>query len=257
MLLSIYNKELYSRYKSNSQRARVMPEAWYTNNMYCPCCLNKSLIKFPDNNKAADFYCVNCKNKFETKASSNKFSKRVVDGEYNTMIAALSSDNAPNFFLMQYSRDDWAIKNLHVVPNFFISSFMIEKRNELSSNARRKGWIGCNILINNIPDEGKIFVVKNEKEIDMNTVNKLYKKTIFLKSKDPKVRGWTLDVWRCIRDLDKQDFALADLYTFKDRLKELHPDNHHVDDKIRQQLQLLRDNGILKFNNRGNYSLIR
>ena len=32
-----------------------------------------------------------------------------------------------------------------------------------------------------------------------------------------------------------------------------HPDNHHIKDKIRQQLQMLRDNGIIEFIGRGHY----
>ncbi|MCK5416035.1 hypothetical protein KAI92_01250 [Candidatus Parcubacteria bacterium] len=34
-----------------------------------------------------------------------------------------------------------------------------------------------------------------------------------------------------------------------------HPDNNHVKDKIRQQLQLLQDKGYLSFVSRGRYKL--
>ena len=37
--------------------------------------------------------------------------------------------------------------------------------------------------------------------------------------------------------------------------KKLHPDNRHVRDKIRQQLQVLRDHGYLEFVSRGSYRL--
>jgi type II restriction enzyme len=253
----IYDQELIADYKSGAQIARVLTENWYVDNMYCPCCLNKSVKRFPNNTKVSDLYCEKCNNKFESKGSSKPFSKRVVDGEYSTMIKVINSDSAPNFFLMHYSTDDWLIKNLSMIPNFFMTSSMIEKRTALSDSARRHGWVGCNILISNIPEEGKINVIRNEQIIDKMKVNNLYQKMIFLKSKDPKFRGWTLDVLRCVQNLDKTDFVLKDLYNFKNNLKELHPENQHIEAKIRQQLQILRDNNILKFNNRGTYSLTR
>jgi type II restriction enzyme len=144
-----------------------------------------------------------------------------------------------------------------MIPYFFITPSVIEKRKALTNSADRHGWVGCYILINNIPNEGKIRIINNENVNDKDKVNALYRKMIFLKSKDPKFRGWTLDVLRCIQDLDKIDFALKDIYNFNEYLKKLHPENKHIDAKIRQQLQILRDNGILKFNNRGKYTLIR
>ena len=50
--------------------------------------------------------------------------------------------------------------------------------------------------------------------------------------------------------------GLADVYKFENYLGELHPDNHHVRDKIRQQLQVLRDAGILEFIGRGRYRVL-
>jgi len=41
------------------------------------------------------------------------------------------------------------------------------------------------------------------------------------------------------------DFTTADVYSFERELEALHPDNRHVRDKIRQQLQVLRDTGLL------------
>ena len=58
-------------------------------------------------------------------------------------------------------------------------------------------------------------------------------------------RGWTLDVLNAIRRLGKTDFTTADAYAFTRELEQLHPDNRHVRDKIRQQLQVLRDTGLL------------
>ncbi|WP_297015837.1 hypothetical protein [uncultured Dialister sp.] len=43
------------------------------------------------------------------------------------------------------------------------------------------------------------------------------------------------------------------MYRFEERLQILHPDNHTIRAKIRQQLQLLRDRGLLEFVSPGVY----
>lgn len=43
---------------------------------------------------------------------------------------------------------------------------------------------------------------------------------------------------------------------FEDVLSKKHPDNNHIKDKIRQQLQILKDKGILELRGRGHYRKI-
>ena len=52
------------------------------------------------------------------------------------------------------------------------------------------------------------------------------------------------------------DFGTDDIYSFADELQLKHPDNNFVKDKIRQQMQFLRDKGFLKFTTRGHYQKI-
>jgi type II restriction enzyme len=54
----------------------------------------------------------------------------------------------------------------------------------------------------------------------------------------------------------KLEFTPADVYAHAGALAKLHPNNAHVRDKIRQQLQVLRDLGLLEFLGDGNYRLI-
>jgi type II restriction enzyme len=69
-------------------------------------------------------------------------------------------------------------------------------------------------------------------------------------------RGWTLDVLNVVRSVGKIEFKLHEVYAHSEELAKLHPENHHVDEKIRQQLQELRDMGILKFVKPGFYRLL-
>jgi type II restriction enzyme len=50
-------------------------------------------------------------------------------------------------------------------------------------------------------------------------------------------------------------FTLADVYAHVGSLAKLHLNNRHVRDKIRQQLQVLRDLGLLTFLGSGSYRL--
>ena len=85
-----------------------------------------------------------------------------------------------------------------------------------------------------------------------------------------QMRGWTLDVLNVVAavcDRRKQlgahraplqswkEFTTADAYAFTRELEKLHPDNRHVRDKIRQQLQVLRDAGLLLHVGRGVWRL--
>ena len=67
--------------------------------------------------------------------------------------------------------------------------------------------------------------------------------------------GWTFDVLIAIRSLNKMQFTNEDAYTLTPHLKKLHPRNRHVPDKIRQQLQVLRDLGFLFHINEGVWRL--
>jgi type II restriction enzyme len=50
-------------------------------------------------------------------------------------------------------------------------------------------------------------------------------------------------------------FSTEDTYVLASRLKKLHPRNHHVEEKIRQQLQVLRDLGLLTHVSKGVWRL--
>jgi len=46
---------------------------------------------------------------------------------------------------------------------------------------------------------------------------------------------------KCIEKLNKKDFTLQEMYNFEAILKQKYPNNNFIKDKIRQQLQFLRD----------------
>lgn len=252
-----FNTKLSDSYSSFSQIARVLTENWVKENSYCPNCGRDKISEYPNNQPVADFFCVSCDEDFELKSKNGKLGKKINDGAYSTMIARINSVNNPNFFFLTYSKRDWFVNDFLIIPKHFFQPEIIEKRKPLSPAARRAGWIGCNIDLQLIPNLGRIFLVKNSNVLSRNIVLETWQKTVFLREKSVEAKGWTLDVLKCIDRISTNDFSLDDVYKFEDELKQKHQNNNFVKDKIRQQLQLLRDKNIIEFVRRGKYRKIK
>ncbi len=251
----LFDTKLAEGYSSNSQIARILTENWVKENSYCPSCGSLQLNEYENNRPVADFYCLNCKEEFELKSKNGKLTNTVTDGAYSTMIQRINSNLNPNFFFLTYSKQ-WSVNNFLIIPKQFFTTEIIIKRKPLTETARRAGWIGCNIDISNIASAGKIFLVKDAKQINRQTVKDSFNRTAFLREKSIDSKGWILDVMKCVDSISEETFSLDDVYKFETDLKLKHPQNNFIKDKIRQQLQLLRDKGIIEFTGRGNYKKI-
>lgn len=249
-----FNTKLAQGYKSNSQIARILTENWVKHNSYCPSCGNSKLSEFENNKPVADFFCNKCLEEFELKSKDgNKVGDKIVDGAYSTMIERINSENNPNFFFLNYSKTNLRVNNFLIIPKHFFVPEIIEKRKTLSETAKRAGWVGCNIDISKVPESGRIFLIKNSEIISQEKVQEKWSSTDFLKSKSIESRGWILDIMSCIDKIKNDTFSLKEIYIFETYLKTKYPNNNHIKDKIRQQLQILRDKGIIEFNGRGSY----
>jgi type II restriction enzyme len=248
-------EESQSSYSSGSQNARAWTEAWVSAWAYCPHCGNTKISSFPNNSKLADFFCSACKEEFELKSQRGKFGAKVLDGEFETKCERLTASNNPNLLLMNYDFNSRAVVNLFIVPKHFFVREIIEKRKPLAPTARRAGWIGSKILLDRVPESGRIHIVQSGIIRPKEMVLAEWQKTLFLRNKSPKTRGWLLDVMKCVESLGKRDFTLDEVYAFERHLGDLYPGNQNVKPKIRQQLQYLRDRGFIDFVSRGNYRL--
>ena len=246
--------ELALSYKSPSQMARVITEDWCAREVYCPACASDSLLRSPVNTPAIDFECPQCAQFFQLKGLRTWNQRRIVDGAYDAMIRSIRADKVPNLLILQYS-SEWLVRNLLLVPRFFFSESIIEKRKPLGALARRAGWIGCNILLSEIPSDGRIDIVRQGQVLPSEQVRREFDRIRGLEDVPPSIRGWTLDVFNAIRCIGKRDFSLKDIYHLEDSLQGRHPSNRNIRPKIRQQLQVLRDMGVLRFVGRGKYSL--
>lgn len=179
----------------------------------------------------------------------------MLDGSFRTKCDRLAANNNPNLFLLNYDFKLLSVTNLLVVPKHFFVREIIEKRKPLAASARRAGWVGSNILLNHVPQSGKIFIVRAGQIEPKESVLAKWNRTLFLRNEAPEARGWLIEVMKCVENIGKPEFQIDDIYAFADRLSRLYPDNRNVKPKIRQQLQFLRDRGYLDFVSRGYYRL--
>jgi type II restriction enzyme len=248
-------REGLNRYKSASQRARVGTESWGTSNFFCPVCDSPRLDVAPHGTATLDYTCPKCDSPFQLKSQSKPFGTRIVDAAYSQMKRAILTDRTPNLYVLHYDRTAWAVRTVILIPHFAFALSAIECRPPLAPTARRAGWVGCNILLDKIPAHARIPIVSEGTPHTPREVRASYNRLRPLEKLQAEKRGWTLDVLQVVQSLGKPEFTLADVYAHSAELAKQHPDNRHVRPKIRQQLQVLRDLGLLTFLSPGFYRL--
>lgn len=209
MLMDLHlNPTLAINYHSGSQISRVVTEDWVARNMFCPICGAPILGHYEANKPVADFFCDDCKSDFELKSKESKtatISHKIADGAYTTLIERITSLRNPHLFVMTYA--NWEVNNMLLIPNYFFVPDIIEKRPPLKPTAQRAGWVGCNIEIGNIPENGKIFIIKNSHQEDKQKVIEHYQRTLALRKTKIESRGWLIDVLKCVERIPNENLG--------------------------------------------------
>lgn len=242
------------RYKSLSQRSRVMTERWTRENLPCPACGGR-LVAYPTNTKVYDFFCEKCSEKFQLKSSRSKFGKYALGGEYFTMMSYVKRDIHPSLILLEYSKDELVVCSVSVVHRSCITLDSVIPRKRLSSKARRSGWKGCKISLVRVPPSAMIRLVTNGLQEAPTTVNSLWVRASKILVLRPQMRGWLADVLASVERLEPS-FSTKDIYSFEGELGQKHPGNQHVREKIRQQLQELAKIGLIHRVAKGHYQRV-
>lgn len=245
------------RYVSRSQRARVATEAWALENLYCPRCSRDDLTAHRVGQQVVDFGCHDCRLDIQLKAKAGRYGKSFANSAYEPKLAAIRARKLPDYALMSYDLPSWRVTDLTFVPGHFIGEQHVIARRPLSATARRAGWVGSNVRIGDLPPDAFVHVVESAKVRPPSTVREQYSRFEWLKKMTSKSAGWTSEVLnevRALAPLKGMTFSLTEFYAHAEpRLAARHPENKHVRDKIRQQLQRLREQGFLKFERRGLY----
>lgn len=250
------NLQLADGYRSPSQRARVLTEGWYLSQMYCPTCPSNRVRATRDNTRVVDFVCPGCGAEFQLKAKAGQLGRKLRDAAWAPMMERIAANRSPHFAFLSYDKTAWHVTGLLLVPGHFITPQVIERCKPLSKSARRADWVGCNVLADAIPPDGRLQVIRGGRvELPPSRVRTEWKRFDWLADCKAELRGWTADVLRCVRAIGRRQFTLNEMYEFEEELSARHPDNRNVRPKIRQQLQVLRDHGLLRFVRPGKYEL--
>jgi type II restriction enzyme len=172
------------------------------------------------------------------------------------MSATIREGRTPSFLLMEYSLA-WEVQALTAVHHSLITQDCIEERRALASTARRAGWIGCNLILPKIAFDGRIPLVTDGIAGERETPRAAFARLQFLSRMPAERRGWAASLLNLLRQLPGDRFSLNEAYSFEAHLAKLYPENNNVRPKIRQQLQVLRDAGIIQFEARGLYKFMQ
>jgi hypothetical protein len=131
-----------------------------------------------------------------------------------------------------------------------VSDFSFLSKNENTGTIKKSDIETVRNILSKVPktETVKLPKFKIETPEELNDIIDIPQSTI-----TGSLKGWKLDVFNCVNSLSKQEFTLKDIYSFEKALSKLHPENNNVKDKIRQQLQNLRDVGLVEFKGDGNY----
>lgn len=248
-------------YTSLSQVARKVTGDWAARNLYCPACDWDGLSPTEPDSMMLSFHCPECSASFRLKGKSNPFGRVVPNSAYQKKIEAILQGQSPHYAFLQYRRADWTVRDLFFVPGFFFNPALIQERRPLRPTAIRAGWVGSNILLGTLPVEARVPVIISGLVRDITEVREDWARFQFLQDHEPDLGGWGAAVLSCVRaivrETGSQQFTLRDFQAqYTQALSTQYPSNRHVPDKIRQQLQVLRDAGVLAFHGRGVYEVI-
>ncbi len=239
-------------YTNPTQQVRKISEAWIAANGYCLRCDSDTLLQTPPNTISRDFQCGICSHGYELKSKRGTFGGKVLDGAYSAMVKTIREGRTPTFLLLEYSAT-WSISGLRAVHHSLITENSVEARKPLAASARRAGWVGCNIVLPLIAVQGQIAIIEGGVTQPKSASRNAFSRLEGLSLLPYRERGWAGAILNLLNRLPAKHFMLEDVYTFEPLLRAMYPNNRHVRPKIRQQLQLLRDAGIIKFHGGGRY----
>ena len=245
------SSQMVSGYSSASQAVRVATEAWARQCIACLAC-GGELYALPANTPVRDFDCQGCGEAYQLKAKSGGIGNRILGAAYSPTLASFRAGNYPSLILLGYDREAWVVANVEVVFRGALTESCLVARKPLGPNARRAGWQGCTIVLDLLPATARVTVLQNGVWSEPETIRTGWREAARMFTGEHETRGWAADVLRVVEALH-QRFALADVYEAEAELAALHPGNRNVRAKIRQQLQVLRDRGAIRFVRRGEY----
>jgi type II restriction enzyme len=251
------NLSLGDRLKRNTQRARVITEAWFGSEAYCLNCNSEKLCPTTAGTIARDFVCPVCSQPYELKSAAKAHTRIVQDGGFDSMMRRVRAQEAPALMLMHYS-PEWCVQGLIAIHPVFLTSAVVRKRAKphIRPRSRKEYWM-CDLDLTVIPPDGKIVIVDGEVARSECDTRREFRESKRFAEIPVANRGWTALVLAAVRKIGKTEFSLDDVYAHEEAMHAVYPTNSHVRPKIRQQMQVLRDLGYIEFlSKRGEYRVL-
>ena len=153
-----FNTPLADNYTSQSQKIRVLTEAWVDDTIFCPNCGHLDIDKYPNNQPVADFYCSNCNEDYELKQPVKATLIRVKDA-YSSFAFLLEKYNEiqSNAGKKGIEQPSYISKSASIGKNVYVGSFTYIGDNVLIGDNVKiypGCYIGDNVVIN---EETKLF----------------------------------------------------------------------------------------------------
>jgi hypothetical protein len=162
--------------------------------------------------------------------------------------AIITSGNLTNGGLLKNYEYGIYIDDADIV-SIVSKDFSLISKNENTGNITLSNIQVVRDILLKIPDSESIKLPKYEIESPENLDIIEISEDILTSS----ISGWKLEVLKCVQTINNQTFFLKDINEFEVYLKKIYPNNKHITDKIRQQLQYLRDLGLIEFLGNGKY----
>jgi HKD family nuclease len=163
--------------------------------------------------------------------------------------AVITSGNLTNGGLITNFEYGIFIDDEKLVANIS-NDFNLLSNSEITGTVKKEHILKANEILSKIPKINipKIpFIEIETPEVNFDIVEDA------TNSISTSLTGWKLDVFNCLISINKQEFTLNEVYFFEKKLKEMYPNNQNIKAKIRQQIQFLRDLGLIEFLANGKY----
>lgn len=246
-------------FKAPGRIAGVVTEAWAAREMFCPACPSPRLTPTSVNTPVVDLVCPRCSRGFNVKAKKTPFTTQFRNSAYDKKIEAIRARRLPDYALVRYDAPHWRVVDLEILPGHFVTESSVTP-SVLGPHARRAGHKMSNVSLKDLPGDARVAVVRGGQALPPSKVRREYGKFAFLADREASAVGWLADVLREVRSFERERGPMLPLKAFYDhaapRLSASHPENRHVEDKIRQQLQVLVARGVLDRAARGHYRIL-
>jgi Dam-replacing family/Dam-replacing HTH domain len=140
-----------AQFKSASQTARVALETWARLNLWCHNCGNPNLLTLPPGTPVSDLKCVACEMEYQVKSLNGRFGPMLTGAAYQPLYERAMAHTVPDFMLIEYNLKRSQVSHVGLIRGSDLTPDRIIRRKELAPTARRAGWVGCNVYIDQLP----------------------------------------------------------------------------------------------------------